>query len=66
MYHNSTVGQVQVQETASYGSSVCAWYLPRDHENRLFGDLDCVSIYIDDILILQKEDEPDEEHIRKI
>ena len=34
--------------------------------NWLLGNLDYVSVYIDDILILQKKDEPDEEHLQKI
>ena len=33
--------------------------------NRLLGDLDYGSVYIDGIIILQKEDEPDEEHLRE-
>ena len=44
----------------------CAPVLFQETMNRLLGDLDYVSVYIDDILILLKEDEPDEEHLRKI
>ena len=65
MYYYSTMRQVQVKETA-YGSSVCAPNIFQETMNRLLGDLDYISIYIDEILILQREDEPDEEHLRKI
>ena len=58
------MGQVQVQETA-YGSSVCT-VIFQETMNRLLGNLDYVSVYIDNILILLKEDEPDEEHLWKI
>ena len=34
--------------------------------NKLFGDLEYVIVYIDDILILQQEDESDEDHLKKI
>ena len=34
--------------------------------NKLLGDLEYVIVYIDDILILQRDDEPDEDHLKKI
>ena len=34
--------------------------------NKLLGDLDYVTVYIDCILIIQKEDESDEFHLEKI
>ena len=34
--------------------------------NKLLGDLEYVTVYIDDILIIQKEDESDESHLEKI
>ena len=43
----------------------CAPDIFQETMNRLLGDLDYVSVYIDDILILQKEDEPDEEHLSR-
>ena len=34
--------------------------------NRLLGDLDYVIVYIDDILIIQKEDKSNESHLEKL
>ena len=34
--------------------------------NKLLGNLDYVTVYIDNILIIQKEDESDESHLEKI
>ena len=34
--------------------------------NKLLGGLDYVTVYINDILIIQKEDELDESHLEKI
>ena len=34
--------------------------------NKLLGDLDYMAVYIDNILIIQKEDESDEFHLEKL
>ena len=34
--------------------------------NCLFSDLDYISVYMDDIFILQREDKPDEIHLQKL
>ena len=34
--------------------------------NKLLGDLDYVTVYVDDILLIRKEDKSDESHLEKL
>ena len=41
-------------------------YILQEMMNNFLGDLDYVTLYFDGILIIQKEDEPDESHLKML
>ena len=59
------MGEVLLQKIA-YELSLCSWHLPKHYEKLVpwFGL--CPRVYLDDILIIQREGESEEDHLNKI
>ena len=59
------MGQICLQEIA-YGLSFSTRHIPTIHNDRFFHDLDYVLVYLDDILIIQKKGETEDDNLQKV
>ena len=64
MYHHTTLGSLQVWKTP-HGHNYISRYLPKAM-NDIFGDLEYVLVYLDDIIILSNHNDAFEDHLKKV